>query len=88
MEKFVQNNTFNSTASQDGFFVNAYPANISMTSTTPNGRCSNGHTWTWAGNIGMNLEGIACDCGELIFHTEPCECCGQSVNKHKPKNGK
>lgn len=61
--------------------------NLKVNGTT-NGRCLNGHTWTYAGLIHYNLENYPCDCGEVLYHNEPCECCGTPKlkpipNKHK-----
>lgn len=51
---------------------------------TTNARYTSGHTWTYAGSIHFNLEGRSCDCGYMIFHTEPCSCCKQLVRKDFP----
>lgn len=54
------------------------------TNSTTFPRCQSGHQWTYGGGINFNLEGMACDCGAVIFHMEPCKCCSQSVSKHIP----
>jgi len=53
---------------------------------TTNQRCTNGHTWTYAGSIHYNLENHPCDCGAVLYHTEPCKCCGQNVSNHINSN--
>jgi hypothetical protein len=45
------------------------------------GRCLEGHTWTYAGSIHYNLEGLPCDCGMVLYHSEKCECCESIVVK-------
>jgi hypothetical protein len=53
-------------------------------SNTTSARCLNGHTWTYAGSIHYNLENHPCDCGAVLYHSEPCKCCGQNVVKPIP----
>ena len=53
---------------------------------TTNARCLNGHTWTYAGSIHYNLENYPCDCGEVLYHSEPCKCCGNNVVKPISRN--
>jgi len=53
---------------------------------TTSPRCTNGHTWTYAGSIHYNLENHPCDCGAVLYHTEPCKCCGQNVSNHINSN--
>jgi hypothetical protein len=60
--------------------------NLNVNSTT-NGRCLNGHTWTYSGSLRLDLEGYPCDCGEVLYHNEPCQCCGQPVVKPIPNKG-
>jgi hypothetical protein len=55
------------------------PYVVSMT--YPAGKCTPNHTWTFAGEP-YDLEGIACDCGELIYHVETCPECGTKFTKH------
>ena len=57
-------------------------------SSTTNARCLNGHTWTYAGSIHYDLENQPCDCGAVLYHSEPCQCCGQRVVKPIPCNGR
>lgn len=64
------------------------PAVACGSSSTTNGRCLNGHTWTYAGSIHYNLENHPCDCGAVIYHSEPCKCCGQNVMKSTPCNSR
>lgn len=59
------------------------PITFNHTNSTTNPRCQNGHQWSCLG-IYYDLEGRPCDCGEVTFHTEICNCCNQSVQKHKP----
>ena len=54
------------------------------TNYTTSPRCQNGHQWTYGASINFNLEGMTCDCGDVIFHMEPCKCCSQSIAKHIP----
>lgn len=58
------------------------------TDSTTDQRCLNGHTWTYAGSINYDLENHPCDCGAVLYHSEPCQCCGQIVVKPIPRNGK
>lgn len=60
------------------------PTNLNNSNKTTNPRCQQGHSWTYGGSIGLNLEGMPCDCGEVLFHTEKCPCCNQTVSKHLP----
>lgn len=62
------------------------PITFNHTNGTTNPRCQHGHQWTYSGAINYDLEGMPCDCGEVTFHTEICNCCNQSVQKHKPNN--
>lgn len=39
-------------------------------------RCQHGHTWTWSGSIGMNLQGLPCDCGLVLYTSLKCGECG------------
>jgi hypothetical protein len=55
---------------------------------TTNQRCTNGHTWTYAGSIRHSLENHQCDCGSVLYHSEQCECCGNNVMKPIPCNGR
>jgi|GEM_PF-6065209 len=55
---------------------------------TTNPRCTNGHTWTYAGSIRYNLENHPCDCGAVLYHSEPCKCCGQNVSSYIPSNSR
>jgi hypothetical protein len=55
-------------------------------SSSTNARCLNGHTWTYAGSIHYNLENHPCDCGEVLYHSEPCKCCGNNVVNPIPRN--
>ena len=57
-------------------------------SNTTSARCLNGHTWTYAGSIHYNLENHPCDCGAVLYHSEPCQCCGQNVVKPIPCNSR
>jgi hypothetical protein len=54
------------------------------TNYTTNPRCQQGHCWTYGGSINFNLEGHPCDCGMVVYHSEPCKCCEQIVQKHQP----
>jgi hypothetical protein len=62
------------------------PAVAFGSSNTTSARCLNGHTWTYAGSIHYNLENHPCDCGAVLYHSEPCKCCGQNVVKPIPCN--
>ena len=64
------------------------PAVAFGTNSTTNQRCLNGHTWTYAGSIHFDLENYPCDCGAMLYHSEPCQCCGQRVVKPIPCNGR
>ena len=55
-------------------------------SSSTNARCLNGHTWTYAGSIHYNLENHPCDCGAVLYHSEPCKCCGNNVVKPISRN--
>lgn len=64
------------------------PAVAFGTNSTTNQRCLNGHTWTYAGSMHFDLENYPCDCGAVLYHSEPCQCCGQRVVKPIPCNGR
>lgn len=53
-------------------------------------RCQNGHTWTWGGSIGMNLQGLPCDCGMVLYTESKCDKCGSNciVEVPNPNFGK
>jgi hypothetical protein len=55
---------------------------------TTSARCINGHNWTYAGSIHYNLENHPCDCGAVLYHVEPCKCCGQNVSNHIHSNSR
>lgn len=55
---------------------------------TTNARCTNGHTWTYAGSPHYNLENYPCDCGAVLYHSELCKCCGHNVVNPIPHNGR
>lgn len=60
------------------------PAIFKTNSNTTNPRCVYGHTWLSAQSIGLNLEGLPCDCGEVLFHIEKCLGCDNIIRKHIP----
>lgn len=83
----TEQNFKNSTeARNDGNTV--LPAVAFGTSSTTNTRCLNGHTWTYAGSKNYDLENHPCDCGAVLYHSEPCQCCGQRVVKPIDRNGR
>ena len=44
------------------------------------------HCWVWAGDPAFNKEGLSCNCGQKIYHTEMCPTCHQSVFKPRDKD--
>jgi hypothetical protein len=57
-------------------------------SSSTNQRCTNGHTWTYTGSIRHSLENHPCDCGAVLYHSEPCKCYGHNVVNPIPCNGR
>jgi hypothetical protein len=57
------------------------PLRINATSPTWS-PCQYYHTWTYSG-LPYDLEGMPCDCGKMIYHSETCPCCGHQISNHK-----
>lgn len=51
--------------------------------------CGGKHFWTWAGDPNHPLpEGYPCTCGLMLWHTEICSECGNTIVKPKVRTKK
>lgn len=48
--------------------------------------CGDKHFWVWGGDPNYSLpEGYPCACGMMLWHTEICKECGNTIVKPKAR---